>query len=284
MLTALVASTARAETIDEVGKKLDENYAKLKSYTAKGKSEQKMEMPQVGKFESATEFTIEWMRRGDQALMRSDSKTAVTQNMQGEESKSETAVTTISDGKFIYFLSEELTGERKGQKTAMKNVAPPDTNNFRQMLDNEQMTFKLMPDETVDGQECVVVEGRAKSAEAGSPWNRGLIYFRKDAGLFVKMVGYDDNDKPVSTTTLTDIKLNADISPERFEFKAPPGVEVIDQTQMPTHEMAAPPKEEAPKEAPKQADEPSKPDEQKKADNNDEKKPKLPSLPRLKKP
>jgi outer membrane lipoprotein-sorting protein len=285
MLAMLPATGLGAETLEEVGRKLDESHAKLKAYTAKAKITQNMEMAGMGKYESDAEFTIEWLRRGDQALMRQDGRTSVT--APGMAGKTDTAITMISDGKFVYTVSEVLSGEQKGQKMAMKNAAPQDKSEFRQMLDTDQFTFKLLPDETVDGQECFVLEAREKAPQAGSPMNRSVDYFRKDTGIAVKMLGYNAEDKTVFTTTVSDIKLNADLKPERFEFKAPEGVEVMDMTKMqqPQPESGAPPSDA-------KADEPSKPPEpkadepksEKKDEKKEDKKPKIPGLPKLKKP
>jgi outer membrane lipoprotein-sorting protein len=42
------------------------------------------------------------------------------------------------------------------------------------------------------------------------------------------MVTYTPDGKPMNTMTYSDIKINDKISPDRFVFKAPPGVEVQD--------------------------------------------------------
>jgi outer membrane lipoprotein-sorting protein len=57
------------------------------------------------------------------------------------------------------------------------------------------------------------------------------LHFRKDSGMNVKMIGRDKSDKVVFSHELQDVKLNTDVPADRFVFKAPPGVEVMDMTQ-----------------------------------------------------
>jgi outer membrane lipoprotein-sorting protein len=47
----------------------------------------------------------------------------------------------------------------------------------------------------------------------------------------VRADGKDKNDKTVSTYALSDVKLDTEVAPDRFVFKAPEGVEVIDVPQ-----------------------------------------------------
>ena len=54
--------------------------------------------------------------------------------------------------------------------------------------------------------------------------------FHKESGQMIKMIAYSPDGKPMATTTFSDIKINPKISPDRFVFKAPPGVTVQDMT------------------------------------------------------
>ena len=60
------------------------------------------------------------------------------------------------------------------------------------------------------------------------PQRKMVFFFRQDIGLMVRMVSHNEAGKPVTTMTYGDIKLDVDIEPGRFVFKAPEGVEVLD--------------------------------------------------------
>jgi hypothetical protein len=59
---------------------------------------------------------------------------------------------------------------------------------------------------------------------------RQLMYYQKDNGLQVKSEAFDADEKLISSSVTTDIKLNADIPAERFKFEIPEGAQVMDHT------------------------------------------------------
>jgi outer membrane lipoprotein-sorting protein len=93
----------------------------------------------------------------------------------------------------------------------------------------ETFNVKLLPDETVDGESCYVLEFTPKAADAAMG-GRMVQYFRKDNGTIVKLVSYDASNKPSVTVTYSNVQLNPSIGADRFVFAAPPGVEVTDMS------------------------------------------------------
>src|SRR5690606_22776184 len=63
---------------------------------------------------------------------------------------------------------------------------------------------------------------------------RQVYSFANDSGILVKTVVESQNPQGKTNVifTLTDIKLNPDLKPDRFEFKAPAGGEVMDMTKI----------------------------------------------------
>ena len=91
----------------------------------------------------------------------------------------------------------------------------------------------------------------------------------------------DEQSKSMITSLMSDIKPNADIKPERFVFKAPEGVVVMDMTKIDT----APSAETAPAEQPAAKDQEEKKTEPEAAPQAGEKKDsKKPSLPKIRNP
>jgi outer membrane lipoprotein-sorting protein len=217
-----LCGVASAETIDEVGKKIAAASGKLNSFSAKMKMV--TEMKQEGfSMVTTSEGTTEMLRKGDLFLTRSENKGVVETNMGGNVSKQESSTLSIVDGSFSYAVSE-MAGMKSAQKMKMQKPGDDPLSIWRQNAD-----LKLLPDASVDGHAVWAIEATPKNDQMGQ--GKSLLYFQKDSGQMIKMVVHTPDGKPMTTMTFTDIKLNEKISPDRFVFTPPPGVEVQDLSQ-----------------------------------------------------
>jgi outer membrane lipoprotein-sorting protein len=91
----------------------------------------------------------------------------------------------------------------------------------------------------IDGKPVCVMEGTPKLG--GS--RRRFFYFEKETGALIKWVVEEPERKVKRTVTLTDLKLNLELSDDLFVFKVPDGVEVRD-LKPPKPEVVSPPKPE----------------------------------------
>jgi len=91
-------------------------------------------------------------------------------------------------------------------------------------------TLKLLPDETVDGKPCHVIEMIPTDPAMRASMGRTVSYHDKKTGVSIKNVSYDGDGKVTSTTLTTNIKIDEKVDPAQFVFKAPPGVTVQDLT------------------------------------------------------
>ena len=223
LVIAMGALPCVAETFEEVEKQIRAATKKVKSMAADMKSE--MNMKQEG-FESKTLTVgkIETLREGDKIKMRMDSTSSTVVKVAGTESKQEQKMLVVSDGVFSYSLVDSAQGKMAIKSKAQKTGDVP----WGQA--SEGATFKVLPDEKIDGEDCFVVEMRVAGGSGGGSIGRTVFYCRKDFGIQVKSVGYTPDDKVMMTTTFTNIKLNEKISADRFVFKAPAGVTVTDMT------------------------------------------------------
>lgn len=224
LLAVSLTGTVRAQSLEDVEKKLVDAHSKMKSYTSKTKTVQNFDMGGGQKVNVDYSGTIEWKREGDKQKFRTDMKGSTTM---GDQPKMEVSVLMISDGDFLYTLSTQM-----GQTSAMKQK--PDTSvtgDPKKLFEKIKAdnTVKVLPDAKVDGTDCHVLEVTPKQADAG-PVAKSTMYFAKDTGINIKVVGVDKDGKEVFTNTSTDIKLNTEIANDRFAFKAPDGVQVIDMT------------------------------------------------------
>jgi outer membrane lipoprotein-sorting protein len=276
LVTGLIFSGAAmaADKLEDVEKKILAQAEKNKTLTAKMATTTDIDATGM-RMKSKSEGTYETARRGDKTLFRMESKSSGTTKIGDQpETKTETKTLMIADGEFHYMLSETA-----GQKTAMKMKLDPSKGNTTSKQGFEQMhkdyNLKLLPDEKIDGKEVYVIEATPKKAKPDTT-EVSKFYYGKETGVLVKSVMESKGEQSKSTITslMSDIKPNADIKPERFVFKAPEGVMVMDMTKIdtvPAEEPAAKEQEE------KKAEPEAAPKEEKK----EEKKPKI-GLPKIK--
>ncbi|MEK7710278.1 MAG: hypothetical protein AAB341_00145 [Planctomycetota bacterium] len=228
LLVVGVPGLVRADSIEDVQKKLIESNAKLKSYSCKMKMVQNLDMGQGNKVQSDYAGTTEWMRKGDKVALRTDLKGTAVQSFGGQDNKMEMSVTLVCDGDALYTLSTQM-----GQTMATKQK-PDDSlgGEPKKFIDNivAKHNVKVMPDDKVDGEACFVIEATPKDPADAATIAKTIMYFRKDIGVNVKTVGMDKDGKEVFSNTSSEFKINADVAADRFVFKAPEGVQVMDMT------------------------------------------------------
>jgi outer membrane lipoprotein-sorting protein len=232
LMALALTGVVRADAVEEVEKKLIEAHSKLKSYTSKTKTVQNFDMPGGNKMSSDYGGTVEWKRDGEKQMFRTEMKGTTNQSMAGKDNKMDVSVLMVSDGEFLYTLSEQKPADAPGQKMATKQK--PDsamTGDPKKLFEkiHSDNTINMLPEEKVDGVSSIVFEVIPKNTAEG-PVAKSVMYFAKDTGINVKVVGKDKEGKDVFTNTSTDIKVNADIPNDRFVFKAPEGVQVMDMT------------------------------------------------------
>jgi outer membrane lipoprotein-sorting protein len=226
-------SARAAETIESLTKKIGEQTAKYKSLQYNMHSVNEAQA-MVGK--STMDGQFQAMRKGDKTLSRMDTKSRSSMKMGDQpEQTQEYTSTMINDGEFMYTITD--TG---GQKMAMK-MKPDPKMAGSDPLDSESafkamgkdFNLKVLPDAAVEGKDAWVVEATPKDTKSPNMVLAKMVsYYDKKSGLPVKSLGYDKDGKVINTMVISDVKTNADIPAERFVFKAPPGVEVMDMTKM----------------------------------------------------
>lgn len=234
---ALVVSAA--ETLESVEKKLDEQTAKIKTLQYTSRSSSDTDTAGV-KSHMVTDLRYEISRSTGKAQFRMESKMKMSQKVgEAPEQSQDMTTLTISDGQFNYSLTKNAQME-SAMKTKADGQDPFNTK--KQFTDLEKIyKIKVLPDEAVDGKDTFVLElTPIDKAMAAAGVSRMVNYYDKKTGIPLKSVGYDAAGKVSMTSSVTDIKINADIPAERFVFKAPPGVQVMDMTKMGESPASAP--------------------------------------------
>lgn len=269
-LLGLGVTATADEKVDQAVKELEAKFAKIDSYTAKTKTMTDTEFGPGHSQKSEMSGTAEWVRKGEKALMRSDTKCVTVKTEDGKKTTTPSIITTVNDSEFQYVLIEE-----GGKKKVTKTKAQPAQAYHPMALFKQYQAYhdiKLLPDEAVHGQDCYVFEMKMKAMEGAPPTGRQVLYYQKDNGIVVKSEGFDGEGKLISSSMSMDVKINVSISEDRFKFDIPEGAEVFDQTSMQEQQPPSETEEEEPEEEQAEKEEPQKPEK---------KKPKIPKLPKL---
>lgn len=213
-------------SVEEAEKNIVERFQRIQSLTATITNEESQD--DKGKTTSVViTRNIEWMRKGTRFLYRAETTTRTTeQDVAGSHTR-QTTSTTVSDGDRVVRLAEQ-----DGQVTAVQRRADvtvtPDVRAMFEVLraDNHLTRF---PDVKVGIQDCYAIQVVPK-VKKGSDLLQTMIYFQKDTGLDVRTVVYGRDNKPLFTSTTTNVRVNPEIPEDRFVIVVPDGVELIDET------------------------------------------------------
>ena len=234
-------SAVRAEdSLEAIAKRLEEVGSKLKSMSATQIVEVQSESADF-KMVSHTSGKYEYMRKGDTTMWRLESETTSVSTVAGKDVKMEQKMTMVCDGKFNYTVSEMM-----GQKTAMKsaiqkNITSVAGKGFFETLRKDN-TLKLLPEDKADGKAAYVIEAVPKSKGPEMSISRTHYFMLKESGIVAKTVMFDAQGKPMTTVLMTNLKINPEIPGERFVFKAPEGVQLMDTDAMKNRHKQAPEK------------------------------------------
>lgn len=223
-ILALCPVLASAATLEEIEAKVFEAFSKVKTMSA----DTTMEIPPNPQMPGAKMNIaghLELLVDGDVSKFAQDMAMKMEMEGQTQEMKME----MVCDGEFMYTINDGM-----GQKTATKtkigedeSYPPPGSKMLLNFL-KKDFTLEPLEDKDVDGQSCYVLQGLPSSESPGM--NKLLVYFNKENGVAVQMDLYQGDDEKPAIMRYTNIKINPEISADKFVFKAPEGVEVMDLT------------------------------------------------------
>jgi outer membrane lipoprotein-sorting protein len=291
MLAVLTIAARAADTLEQIEAAMKKSWEGFTSLSMDSDTKMDQASEQFSMKMDSTSAT-EMMKDGTKWKMRSESKSTMTQKIAGQPETTTTSNSLmVSDGAYMYSLTDS-----NGLKQATKMKVPPGQDYAGDgwvKTMREHYNMKVLPDESVDGVACWVIEATPKQPNQGP----GTYYFAKQQGMMMKYVNKGPDGKVISTTTSKNVKVNPSIPADRFVFTAPPGVTVIDQEAMMAQQKAAieaaqkqaaeaqkqqeapaEKKEEPAKTEPAKSEEPAKKEEPKKEEKKKEKKVKIPGF------
>lgn len=231
VLLCLIAATltlcpllASAASLDEIEAKIVEAFSKVKSMTA----DTAMEIPPDPQMPDAKMSIAGHIELLIDGVSKFTQNMAMKMEMGGE--KQEMKMEMVCDGEFVYTINDGM-----GQKTATKTKVgddesfPPPGSKMLLTFLKKDFTLEPLEDKDVDGHACYVLQGLPSGQTPGV--NKVVVYFAKENGVPVQMDMYQDGNETPAVMHYTNIKINPELSADKFVFKAPEGVEVMDLTQ-----------------------------------------------------
>jgi|CXWL01.1.fsa_nt_gi outer membrane lipoprotein-sorting protein len=214
-------------SLEEAEKNIVDRYSSIQSLAATMTTSEDSQEEQGKQVSVIITRQIEWTRKGQGFLYRAQTQAKTTQTDAQGRSTRESSSTTVSDGERVVRLIEQDGTVSAIQRKADVTVTPDLRALFEQL--RKDNTLKRFPDVMVGNDDCYAIQLVPKEKK-GSDILQTMIYFRKDIGLDVRTVVYGKGNREIFTSTTTNVRLNPNLSPDRFVLNLPDGVELIDQS------------------------------------------------------
>ncbi len=223
---APLMASPEPRSLEEAEKVIIERYASIQSLAATITNEESQEV-QGKQVSVIITRQIEWMRKGQGFLYRSQTRTKTTQTDAHGTTTREFSSTTVSDGERVVRLTDQDGTFSATQRKADVTVAPDLRAMFEQL--RQDSILKRYPDAMVGSDDCYAIQVVPKERK-GSDILQTMIFFRKDIGLDVRTVVSGKEKQVIFSSVTTNVRLNPTLSPDRFVVTLPDGVELIDQS------------------------------------------------------
>jgi outer membrane lipoprotein-sorting protein len=232
-LAVLAPFTGAAEepTLDAVAEQIAAAWEKVNSYTAKMTAEGNIPMGPLS-VTTAASGSVEFMIVDEIPRFRMEIVNKMGGNMPLLGGGMEQKALSVFNGEIVYSEMEAM-GRKKYTKATPKADDERSPVGGRSMVEKirKRGEVRLLPDEQVNGVDSYVLELKPdKAGRQEGPIKPELIrfYVAKDSGIQVRSILMDADGDPVLTTNYSDITVNPELDPKRFDYTPPPGVEVID--------------------------------------------------------
>lgn len=232
-LLALSVGGAHAQepTLESVETAIDEAWQKVNTFTANMTMDMTVPMGPMSVKSNAT-GQVEFMRVGEGQRFRMEIVNKLGGNMPIPGGAMEQKVLSVYNGELIY-NEMEVMGMKKYSKAKPKDGDSNDPMGGKGVVDSlrKKGEVKLLPDEELNGASTYVLEvipNEHMKKEGPIKPSKAKFYIAKDSGIRLRTDMFDAEGATLMTTSYTDVKVNPELDPKRFEYTPPPGVEVID--------------------------------------------------------
>ncbi len=225
LLTIIIAGSTpvfvtAAETLESVEAKIMDKWSNVKTMTANMTMKMSMGTPEPIESEGTIEYLYE--KNHDKKRMQ------MSFEVENQGNKATISQTVIFDGEFAWTIREAMGRKLVAkQRPDVMEGTPGGRHTFEQLHKTNDLA--LLRDETVNGTKAFVIEATSKKKD-----DRGIkkykFYFDKNTGMLFRTIGLDENGKPATVITFSDVKINPNIDPARFVFKGDAETKILDMT------------------------------------------------------
>jgi outer membrane lipoprotein-sorting protein len=224
----------RGESIEQVEGKIIDFLGKANTYTAdlQVTGQTKQQGMNLGVNGGAT---LEYMKKDGKPLFRVEGAVSVS----GAPMPMDVTLLGVSDGANLHMQTGVM-----GQQMVMKFPVPasaditPDAAKKAFEDLHKEFDVKLLPKETLDGVEAYTFELTPKpgsdiaasAQKAGQDFGKVKAQFTKDFTTQMRVALLDKSGAPQFTLSVKNMNLSPTLSPDRFAFKPPDGVTVMDMS------------------------------------------------------
>lgn len=226
LLRAAGAAWAAGEqTLEDVERQLVERAGRLRSvqYRLRESAQRKGEL---GLTHTHTEGVVEVQRDGDLVRFRIEIENETTATVEGRQQQIQNAIESVCDGRFVSTLQDQGGVRRAFRSPYTPQMNPLDPANVFAGL-RRNFDLRLVGEGQAGEQPAWIIDATLRLPDV-EPIVKRRLYLARDTGIVLRTVGYDAADEPVMESNVTGLRIDAPIPAERFVFRPPPGIEVID--------------------------------------------------------
>jgi outer membrane lipoprotein-sorting protein len=164
--------------------------------------------------------TLEWVRRGDACLYRLETDQTNSKVIGGQEIKSVSKGLSVYDGSLLHD-HRVVDGVASSDSRPLRKPPPILDARAKFAYLREYKKLKVLPEARVGERDCFVIE-ETQLDEKGKLVSRDVEYLDKATGLPLKVEEFDEAGQPRGERRITNLQVNIEIDPQRFEFSKPP--------------------------------------------------------------
>lgn len=212
-------------TLEDVERQLAEKARQVRSvqYRLRESAQRKGEL---GLTRTHTEGSVEVQRDGELVRFRIELENELLTTVDGQEQQFQNAVESICDGRVVYTLQDQGGVRRAFRSRYTPQMNPLDPANMFAGL-RKTFDLRLVGEGKVDERPAWIVDATLRLPDI-EPIVKRRLYLARDTGIVLRTVGYDVADEPIMESNVIGLKIDAPIDADRFVFRPPPGVEVIE--------------------------------------------------------
>jgi outer membrane lipoprotein-sorting protein len=151
----------------------------------------------------------------------------------------ESRVLTVFDGEKVYnevyieMLDKREVGTVEPDPGDLKS--PKSGDGLIESVRSQGGQIRLLPDDAVSGVAAYafeIIPSEKMLPKSSVQPEKVIVHVAKDSGILLKTAAFDAAGEAFMTVSYSNVKINPELSPDRFVYEIPPGVKVKDLSKM----------------------------------------------------